>query len=207
MTSPTQRIRSAIAALAAVAALFAACTNDPNAVRALNEVDEDPMEYQENMVMMYTDSAKKKFELRAPVAANYPEREEQEPYLEFPKGINVMFFDIHGEQESSMRGDYAIRYPKRNIWESRGDVEVIGKTGEKLNTEHLIWDEIEEIIYSEEFVTINTGKEIFMGEGFEADQNFTQYTIKKIVGEISLDEDDDDIMADSIPSVIIDSAN
>ena len=181
-----------------MAVLFGACKNDPNAVRALNEVDEDPMEYQENIVMVYTDSALKKFELRAPTAANYPEREEQEPYLEFKDGINVLFFDPDGEQESSMRGDYAIRYPKRNLWESRGNVEVIGKTGEKLNTEHLIWDEIEETIYSDEFVTINTGKEIFMGEGFEADQGFTEYTIKKLVGEISLEDEENTALGDTL---------
>jgi len=190
MTSIAHHIKTATGAIALVAVLVGGCKNDPNAVRALNEVDEDPMEYQENLFMVYTDSAIKKFELRAPVAANYPERDEQEPYLEFTDGIHVLFFDPNGEEESSMRGDYAIRYPKRNLWESRGNVEVIGKTGEKLNTEHLIWDEIEEIIYSDEFVTINTGKEIFMGEGFEADQGFTQYTIKKLVGEISLEDDD-----------------
>lgn len=182
---------AAITTFVVMAVLFGSCKNDPNAVRALNEADESPLEYQENILMIYTDSAQKKFELRAPKAANFPERDEQEPYLEFDEGIDVLFFDIHGEIESSMRGNYAIRYPQRNIWEARGDVEVVGKTGEKLNTEHLIWDEIEEIIYSDEFVTINTGKEIFMGEGFVSDQNFTQYTIKKIVGEITLEEENE----------------
>jgi LPS export ABC transporter protein LptC len=179
---------TATTVLPEVAALFVSCSNDPAAVRELNLEDDEPLEYQENLRMVYTDSAVLRFELQAPVAANHPARDEKEPYLEFPKGIDVVFFDSKGEPESSMRGNYAIRYPERNQWESRGNVVVVGKTGERLNTEHLIWDEKTETIFSDEFVTINTGKEIIKGEGFEADQNFTQYTIKKIVGEISLDE-------------------
>jgi hypothetical protein len=30
-----------------------------------------------------------------------------------------------------------------------------------------------------------------MGQGFEADQNFTSYTIKKVTGSISLDDAED----------------
>jgi LPS export ABC transporter protein LptC len=172
----------------ALAFFLFACENDPQAVRDLNQETKEPLEYQENVRMVYTDSAILRFELLAPIAANYPESEEKEPYTEFPEGIDVVFFDHFGEKESSVRSDYAIRYPRRYQWEAKGDVVVIGKTGEKLNTEHLIWDERKEIIYSEEFVTINTGKEIFMGEGFEADQAFTQYTIKKLVGELSIDD-------------------
>ncbi|MCC5917494.1 MAG: LPS export ABC transporter periplasmic protein LptC [Cryomorphaceae bacterium] len=182
-------MKTAIAISVAVAALFTnACSNDPGAVRELNQEENSPLEYQENLRLVYTDSALLRFELRAPVAANYPERGEEEPYTEFPEGIDVVFFDAHGNPESTMRGDYAIRYPNRYQWESRGDVIVVGKTGEKLKTEHLIWDERTEKIFSDEFVTINTGKEIFMGEGFEADQSFTEYEIKNIVGEISIDD-------------------
>jgi LPS export ABC transporter protein LptC len=176
------------AGIAALAMFFLACENDPQAVRDLNIVDNEPLEYQENVRMVYTDSAVLRFEMLAPIAANYPEREDNEPYTEFPEGIDVVFFDNFGEPESSVKANYAIRFPRRNQWEAKGDVVVIGKTGEKLNTEHLIWDERREIIYSDEFVTINTGSEIFMGEGFEADQGFTQYTIKKIVGELSIDD-------------------
>ena len=67
---------------------------------------------------------------------------------------------------------------------------VTNAKGEKLETEHLIWSEREQKIWSEEFVTLSRGTEVIMGQGFEADQNFTTYTIKKVTGTISIEEDE-----------------
>ena len=40
------------------------------------------------------------------------------------------------------------------------------------------------------FVKITTEDEIIMGEGFESNQSFTKFKIKKIKGTISLDEEE-----------------
>ena len=58
--------------------------------------------------------------------------------------------------------------------------------GEKLNTEHLFWDEKKEMIYSDVFVKITTKDEIIMGEGLESNQDFSRYKFKKIKGTISV---------------------
>ena len=68
---------------------------------------------------------------------------------------------------------------------------VVNKKGEQLNTEELYWDEKKETIYSEVFVKITTDEEIIMGEGFEADQNFTNYTLSKVTGQITIEDDED----------------
>ena len=60
---------------------------------------------------------------------------------------------------------------------------------EILNTEHLIWLQKEEKIYTEEFVKITTPDEIIYGDGLEANQQFTKYRIKNIKGTIAVDED------------------
>ena len=60
--------------------------------------------------------------------------------------------------------------------------------GEKLNTEKLIWNELTQKIYSDEFVKVTQKDKIIYGDGFESDQSFTKYRIFKIKGVINLKE-------------------
>ena len=70
--------------------------------------------------------------------------------------------------------------------EAKRNVVVVNEKGEKLNTEHLIWEEEGDRITSDAFVKITTADEILMGEGLESNQSFTKYRIKKIKGTIRL---------------------
>jgi precorrin-4 methylase len=69
---------------------------------------------------------------------------------------------------------------------ARKNVEVINAKGEKLNTEEIIWDEQKKIIYSNAFVKISTGDEIIWGIGMEANEDFTDYVIKKVTGKVKV---------------------
>lgn len=177
-----------IVALAAVLFLFS-CTNDPSEVKKYSVRDDLPLEVQENLELTYSDSSFSRLKLKAPLAEHYPQLEE--PMREFPQGINVKFFDSFGKEDSRMRSDYAIEYVDKNLWHATGDVVVVNKKGEQLNTEELYWDQKDEKIYSDVFVKITTDKEIIMGEGFEADQNFDNYTINKVTGQIAIDDEED----------------
>jgi LPS export ABC transporter protein LptC len=73
--------------------------------------------------------------------------------------------------------------------EVKYNVEVVNAKGDKLNTEHLIWDEQKKKITSDAFVKITTAKEIIMGKGLEANQDFTQYEIKNIQGIINIGDE------------------
>ena len=65
---------------------------------------------------------------------------------------------------------------------------MINELGEKLNTEHLIWLQEEERIYSEVFVKITTEDEIIMGDGFESNESFTNFKITHITGTILVED-------------------
>ena len=56
------------------------------------------------------------------------------------------------------------------------------KKNEQLDTEELIWNEQTHKITSDKFVKITTDTESLTGQGFEADQDFSHYKIKKITG-------------------------
>ncbi|MCH8554029.1 MAG: LPS export ABC transporter periplasmic protein LptC [Schleiferiaceae bacterium] len=167
--------------------LLVSCVNDPEEVKKATVEDESPLEIQENVRLTYTDSGMVKLILEADRAENFGHTEE--PTLVFPEGIFVRFFNEEGEEDSQITSEYAIRYVNKKLWKARGDVVVLNSKGEKLNTEELFWDEEKEIIYSNVFVKMTTEDQIIMGEGFESDQNFTNAEVKKVTGQILLDEE------------------
>ena len=76
--------------------------------------------------------------------------------------------------------------------EAKYDVVIVNSEGERLNTEHLIWDRKNQRIYSNVFVTITTEDEVIMGEGFESNESFTKYKILKPKGTISQEDEEYD---------------
>jgi LPS export ABC transporter protein LptC len=74
--------------------------------------------------------------------------------------------------------------------EAKYAVEVVNKTGEKLETERLIWDEQNKRIYTDAFVKITTATEVIRGTGMESNQDFTKYQIKHVTGTIQIKNDE-----------------
>ena len=188
----THIIKVAVALSAIATFFFTACTNNPDEIKKVADEDElKPLNVQHDVVYDYSDSATRRLELKAPIVLDFSHAEE--PFYEFSEGIDVTFFDKFGNEESHLKADYAKQLINEDLWEARGDVVVNNKKGEQLNTEHLIWDVKAEKITSDVFVKITTKDEVIMGEGFEADQNFTSYKLKgNVQGELKLEEEPDD---------------
>ena len=109
------------------------------------------------------------------------------------EGIKVLFYDSLLNVASTLTSNYAIQQVSKKIMEAKNNVVVINDKGEKLNTEHLIWNEDSSKIYSDVFVKITTKEEIIMGEGMEANQDFSKWKIYKIKGTINIKEDPDSL--------------
>lgn len=173
----------------AVLVLFflVACENRVAEVRQFSTEERIPIEVQENLELVYTDSTYLRMSLEAPLAESYPQMDS--PQREFRRGIKVRFFNNFGEEDSRLRADYALQLVNKDLWEARGDVVVVNTKGEQLNTEKLFWDSSKEIIYSDVFVKITTPTEIITGVGFEADQNFSSYEISQVSGIINIEDD------------------
>jgi LPS export ABC transporter protein LptC len=163
------------------------CANDVQEVRKVTENKRIPLEVQENLEVRYTDSTELRMEMEAPLAESYPHL--KEPQREFPRGLKVRFFNKNGELSSRLRADYALQLLEEGRWEARGNVVVINREGEKLQTEKLFWDSRRERIYTEAFVRMTTEDEVILGHGFEADQNFEQYEVKAVTGTLMIEED------------------
>lgn len=108
---------------------------------------------------------------------------------EFPKGVYMEFYDESGKLESTLRANHAYFFKKDDQWRGRGNVEVknIAKN-EQLNTEELFWKQKEKKIFTEKFVTIRQQGDVIYGEGLDANQDLTDYVIKKPAGEFEVKE-------------------
>lgn len=177
--------------LSVVLVLFnPACENDLKEVEALTKKSSVlPSESGKEVEIIYSDSGRATARLSAPLLLHYTQNT-KEPYVELPKGVYVEFYDRSNKVKSILKADYAIRYEQTKKMEAKYKVEVINENGEKLNTEHLIWDEENRKIKSNDFVKITTKKEIIMGDGLEADQDFSEWEILKVKGVIKVNEDE-----------------
>lgn len=170
-----------------VTALFS-CKNDTEKVKAFGSQEKMPTEISFETEILYSDSAIIRIKLTTPELIRYDG--EENPYVEFPKGLNLTMFDSTGAVESTLKANYGVNYPNEKKIEVQQDVEVVNSTGEILNTEHLIWLREEKKIFTEEFVKITTPDEIIYGDGLEANETFSSYRIKNIKGTIAVKEDE-----------------
>ncbi len=161
------------------------CTNDVEEVRRQTRDTLFPVSSTRNVEMLYSDSARLRSRIRAPQRDTYLGEKE---YVEFPEGLQVLFYESDGSEGGQLKARYAISYTKQDKMIARNDVQLWNKEGKKLNTEELIWDQKSGRIYSEKFSKITSAEEVIYGDGFESNQDFSSYRIVKIRGIVTLKE-------------------
>ncbi|HOY30720.1 MAG TPA: LPS export ABC transporter periplasmic protein LptC [Bacteroidales bacterium] len=163
------------------------CKNKIEDVNALVYSDTSPVETGKTIEIVYSDSAEIQAIIKSPFYKRYAGKD---PYLEMPQGLNATFYDSSMQVKTHLTSKYAIKYDKKNIMEVKNDVVVVNEKGEKLNTEHLIWDEKTRRIYTDVFVKITTPDKVFYGDGLDADDSFLKWVIKKPRGTFYINTDD-----------------
>ena len=166
-------------------AMLFSCQPDLERIETITAADEEPIEILYNVKIIQSSSANTQVIMESPRMERYMN---EEPYLELPEGLEVVFYDEFMNPTTKLSAKYAISYEEKNIIEARNDVEVINELNEKLNTEQLTWDQNKEIIYSEKFVKITTATEILYGEGFESDERFEKWKILHPRGSFDIEE-------------------
>lgn len=136
------------------------------------------------ITILYTELGKIKAKILAPVLSRYLN---ESGITDFDQGLKIFFFNEDNKVGSSLTADYGKAYEKEEELYVRDNVIVINTKGEKLNTEELIWKKKEKKIFSEKFVKIQTENEIIFGEGLEALEDFSEYSIKKVKGSVRVD--------------------
>lgn len=162
------------------------CKNDIEMVKALTDEIDMPDLSGYNIELTFTDSGMLKGRITAPEVHQYLRREE--PYYEFPQGMNTVIYDASGQPKSFIRAKYAIFYENKQLWEGRNQVVAESPSeGKKLETEHMFWDQREKIVYSDNFTKLTNPNGVFTGEyGFEAQEDLSHWELKGLKGKVNV---------------------
>jgi LPS export ABC transporter protein LptC len=169
---------------------WTACENDITVINSIIPESELPLESGKNVEYIYSDSAIVKAKLTAPRMDRYGGKKN---YMELPKGMHIIFYNEEKKEQTNLTADYGIGYDDgsgMNKMEAKRNVVVINEKGDRLNTEHLIWDATTKQIYTEDFVKITTKGETIWGDGLKADQDFSKWKILHPKGVIAVNDNE-----------------
>ncbi|HYV94546.1 MAG TPA: LPS export ABC transporter periplasmic protein LptC [Chitinophagales bacterium] len=156
-------------------------------VKKIASPKEASKETGKDVVALYSDFGKVKAKLIAPVMNHVDD--EKNPYTELPAGLTLFFYTDSLKVQSQLTAGYGISYDKSDEMIARNNVVVTNIYGDKLESEELIWNQKTEKISSEKFVKITTKDEIIYGDGFESNDDLSNYRIKKIRGTLQVHDD------------------
>ena len=165
--------------------MFVSCKNDIAKIKSVTNETVSPNQTGENVEIIYSEDAIIKAKLNTPIVKHF-EKEKDKGYSEFSQGVQVLFYDSVMTVDSKLTAKYALNYEADQKMEAKNDVVVVNKKGEVLNTEHLIWDQKAEKIYSDVPVKVTTKDQILFGKRFESDQYFNKWQILEPTGSIQL---------------------
>lgn len=144
-----------------------------------------PLREMEKVELHYSENDLVKIKMKADLLYEFENGDR-----EFPKGVYMEFYDQNSQLESTLRANHAYFFKEENQWRGRGNVEVKNVTkNEQLNTEELFWKPATKKIFTEKFVTIRQQGDVLYGQGLDAKEDLSDYTIIDPKGSIEVKED------------------
>lgn len=146
-------------------------------------------EYSENLSIVNSQNGQRSYHFVTPLMEGYSQA--AEPYREFRRGVKITTYkdDSLSTVDAVLTANYAIYYEKRRLWEAKGDVVVEKSDGKKLFTQQLFWNERTKKIYSnvDSKIVQSGGTDVFIGEGFESDEEFKDWRFRRMKGRMEVD--------------------
>lgn len=163
-----------------IVATFFCCESKKGVLN--QETYEGPSVAMDSIDMKISDSTITKIRLEAPKQYVY-ENDDRD----FPDGIFLTFYDKNENISSTLEANTGYYFSDEDYYKAEGDVRMISILDRnELRTELLNWNPEEQRIYTDRFVTIKTDGEVLKGEGLESNEDFSEYTILKPTGVMSV---------------------
>lgn len=110
--------------------------------------------------------------------------------MEMPQGIEIVFYDSLQNVQSRLTAQKGKFYSKNSKLMVQDSVVFLSENGESLITEELIWWQDSGIVSTEKHVKVIREDGIIYGKGLTAKEDFSNYTIRKITGELYINDSD-----------------
>lgn len=162
-------------------ALITGCENDLKDIQKISAAEVNkPIEKYTDVDVIYSDSARVKAHMTAPLMINYKVKK---PYTEMPKGVKVIFYDNNLQETSTIVADYGVYHDQEKLIELRKNVVGTNAKGDTFSSDELIWDESSKQIHSNKLVHVKLADgSITDGTSFVSDENFNHWTMTQASG-------------------------
>ena len=163
--------------------LFAACKSNNKNTQLLEYNGTFPDESAENMTITVSDSGRTIFIVNTPILNRY--NGEDSSFVDCPEGILITSYNDYGHKQAIITAGYACQV-NNNLFRATDNVVIYDlSNGDSVITDEVIWDQRRRSIYSTKAVKqIKRDGSINYGDGFDADERFTKYTIIHPHGEM-----------------------
>ncbi|WP_419801814.1 LPS export ABC transporter periplasmic protein LptC [Mucilaginibacter sp.] len=169
---------------------FSACENDLKKVQQISSKEVNkPVETTIGVDVIYSDSAKVKARMTAPIMLNYTETKTVKPYYEMPKGVHIDFFDLHQKIISTVTAEYAITKNLNKVIELHRNVVVVNDKGDTFKSEELIWDQNAKRFYSNQFSTLTRSDgNTISGSTFRCNEDLSSPEFLQATGKLNVNQ-------------------
>ncbi len=165
--------------------LAAGCTNDMKDISRFDRKD-PPSQSLRDAHVWRSEYGRLQMELDAPAIVQYRQPDTRTHY---PKGVDLRFYDSHGQLRTTVRADKAVSYDDEDILYARDSVVIVDYTnGDTIYLQDITWKSREDVIYSNHPVRAVNGSRITYGDGFVSDANLTNLRVKRQRGTIEFEE-------------------
>ena len=179
------RVRIATTLLLATPLVLGGCRGLDDAAPLKPVLYTGPIVETTDVVTLFSDSARIKFKLRAPLEQKYEQGD-----MWYRRGVLLTFYDRAGRVQNTLRGNIGHFDKAKNLYHVSGHVQVESAVKkQQIDSEELFFDQNKERIYTDQFVRIETATEVLTGTGLTANQDFSRYTILHPTGTFTLKDE------------------
>lgn len=113
----------------------------------------------------------------------------QEPHWIFPKGVVAEEMDSLYRSVTTIKCDSAYYDERKQLWDLNGNVRITANGGvDKIMTDQLYWNQLEHKLFSDAFIHVEKGGRVIEGYGYESNEQFSTYTLRKVEAIFPIDE-------------------
>lgn len=133
-----------------------------------------------NIATFISDSGVVQYKIVAPIWQVWEQGEN--PHWSFPEGIYLQKYNRQRQVIATIAADSATFFKNKKLWRLDGNVEIRKKPKDLFLTQQLFWDQNRRLLYNDTFTHVETATHMLEGQGFRANEQFTEYRVIKPTG-------------------------
>lgn len=170
------------------ALLGAACTelSEFDSERVNQELADSLLSVNESwdVTMYIIEDGRRVVSIQTPYAATYQRDDRSETEMEGP--VHVTVHDPSTMDTTRVRAGKAIYRGHESVFEFMDDVRVHTQDKRTLRGDHLLWNQSERSISTDQFITIATPTDSIAGYGLQGSDDLSNYTISNVTGQFDV---------------------